>query len=116
MDADIHSVDTEKRNSEGNNLYVRGASMDLVVKEYGDLPFGGYRDQHYLELRASSWEGATESTLTAKLNAEELQRLFDFALEHDLVDGRVSRRALELLRQLHEELAVANRQPPEAKQ
>ncbi len=60
--------------------------MDFVVKRFEGLPFGEHKDQHYLEIRASSWEGATNSTLTVRLNASELQRLVEFALEFRLVD------------------------------
>ncbi len=106
MDAEIRSVDTEKHDSEGNALYVRGSSMELAVKRFEGLPFGEHKDQHYLELQATGWEGATKSTLTARLNAGELQQLFDVALDARLIDGPVSQRLLDLLRQVHEELAA----------
>jgi hypothetical protein len=86
MDAEIHSVDTKRRDSEGNILYVRGGRMELVVKRDEGLAFGGHKDQHYVEVQASSCDGATQSTLTARLNADELQRLFDLALKSNLID------------------------------
>ena len=69
MDAEIHAVDTEKRASEGNNLTVRGAQLEVAIKPYDGLPFGEHKDQHYIEVQASSWEGATQSKLIARLEA-----------------------------------------------
>ncbi len=69
MDAEIHAVDTEKRASEGNTLLVHGASIAVVVKRYEGLPFGEIKDQHYLELTASSWDGPTRSDLSVRLDA-----------------------------------------------
>jgi hypothetical protein len=107
MDAEIHSVDNNRRDSEGRKLYVRLGKIQLAVKRHEDeLPFGQHKDQHYLEVKASSWEDATKSTLTAELDSEELQQLFQVALEAGLLEPGVSPRVVELLEQLREELAV----------
>ena len=57
-------------------------------------------------MRANSWEGDTNSTLIARLNADDLQRLFDAALKEKMIDTPVSQRVIELLEQLRLELAV----------
>ena len=54
MNAEIHAVDTEKRASEGNQLAVRGAELTVTIKPLGGLPFGEHKDQHYIEVQASS--------------------------------------------------------------
>ena len=64
------------------------------------------QDQHCLEVKANSWEGDTNSTLTARLNADDLQRLFEAALKAKMIDTPVSQRVIELLQQLRLELAV----------
>ena len=40
MDAEIHAVDRQRRDSEGNILYVRGARIEVAVKRLDGLPFG----------------------------------------------------------------------------
>jgi hypothetical protein len=110
MDAEIHSVDLQKRESEGHVLRVRGAPVEVAVKQHDGLPFGEPRDRLYVEVRANSWDGDTNSTLTARLNADDLQRLFDAALGAAIIRPQVNRRAVELLEQLSEELTVKGRQ------
>ena len=56
MNAEIHAVDTEKQASEGNSLAVRGAQLEVAMKRFDVLPFGKHKDQHYIEVQASSWE------------------------------------------------------------
>jgi hypothetical protein len=108
MDAEIHAVDTEKRDSEGNNLAVRGARLEFTLKRHEGLPFGEHKEQHYVEVQASSWEGATQSTLVARLNADELQRLFNFACEQGMVVTPVDQRIVQLVEQLREAVAAGN--------
>ena len=91
MDAEIHAIDREKRNSEGNKLYVHGARIEVAVKRYDGLPLGEQKDQQYLEVRASGREGATDSTLTARLNADDLKQLFEIAFEAEMIEKPVSR-------------------------
>ncbi len=100
----------EKRASEGNTLYVQGARIEVTVKPYDALPFGEHKDQHYIEIQALSWEGPTKSTLTARLNAEDLQRLFDVAIAARMIDVPVNPRVAKLVEQLHNEV-MAQEQP-----
>jgi hypothetical protein len=109
MDAQIHSTDKDKRNSDGNVLYLKGASLKAEVKRLDGLPFGDHRDQHYVELTASCWDGNTESTLIAHLHADDLKQLFAVAFAADLIEPPVNRRAIELLAQLREELGDKSR-------
>jgi hypothetical protein len=106
MDAEIHAVDKEKRDSEGNILRVHGSRIEVAVKRYDGLPLGDQKDQQYLEVRASGWEGTTNSTLTARLNADDLQQLFEAAVEAEMITIPASQRVLGLLEQLREELSV----------
>lgn len=106
MDAEIRAVDKGKRESEGNSLYVRGASIEVEVHRYEGLPFGGDKDQQFLEVRASSWDGDTNSSLTARLNSDDLLCLFDAAARSRMIDASASERAIELLEQLRQELVV----------
>jgi hypothetical protein len=106
MDAEIHAVDTEKQSSEGNHLAVRGAQLEVSIKPVGGLPFGEHKDQHYIEVRASSWEGTTHSTLVAQLNAADLQRLFDFAVAEGMVTAPVDTRIIRLVEQLREAVMI----------
>jgi hypothetical protein len=106
MDAEIRAVDKDRRASEGNNLAVRSAEIEVAIKAYEGLPFGDHKDQHYIEVEASSWEGATQSTLTARLNAAELQRLFDFAHAQGMIAFPVDKRIRALVEQLHEAVAA----------
>jgi hypothetical protein len=108
MDAEIRAVDTEKRASEGNNLAVRGAQLDVAIRRIDGLPFGERKDQHYIEVKASSWEGATQSTLLARLNAADLQRLFEFALAHGMVEAPIDPRIVHLVQQLREAVTAGN--------
>ena len=111
MDAEIHAVDTEKRASEGNTLLLRGASIEVVVKRYEGLPFGEIKDQHYLELTASSWDGSTRSDLTARLNATDLERLFAAAYAAEMIPAPVNPRVVALVEQLRAELALCGSRP-----
>ena len=86
MDAEIHSVDTEKRDSEGQRLHVRVATIEVELKRRDGLPLGDHKDQHYLELKAVSKDGDTRSTLTAQLYAYDLQRLFEVAHKEKMID------------------------------
>jgi hypothetical protein len=106
MNAEIHAVDRERPESEGNKLYVREAKIHVVVKPREGLPFGEHRDQIYLEIQGTSWEGTTHSTLTAQLDAAELQRLFEVALEEKMIDAPASPQVVELVNQLQEALAL----------
>jgi hypothetical protein len=85
MDAEIHATDKEKRVSGGNKLAVQGAPLELALKRFDGLPYGKHKDQHYVEVQATSWEDETQSTLIAQLNAAELQQLFDFAFAQGMV-------------------------------
>jgi hypothetical protein len=104
MKARIHSVDRERRDSEGTTLYLPGAPITVVVKPYEGLPFGERKDQHYLEVEASGWDGNTHSTLTAELDGDDLYRLLNAAVEAQLIDLPVSQRVVQLLEQLRHEL------------
>lgn len=108
MDAEIRAVDTEKRASEGNSLAVRGAQLEVALKRIDGLPFGEHKDQHYIQVQASRWEGATHSTLIARLNAADLQCLFDFACAKGMVEAPVDRRIVHLVEQLREAVAGGN--------
>jgi hypothetical protein len=105
MDAEIHAVDTERRESEGNTLTLRGANIEVAVKRYEGLPFGDAKDQQYIELKASSWDGTTRSDLTARLNATDVERLFAVAYAAEMVAAPVNPRVAELVEQLRAELA-----------
>jgi hypothetical protein len=106
MDAEIHAVDRARRESEGNALYVRGVRIEVAVKRYDGLPFGEDKDHQYLEVRASSWDGDTNSSLVARLNSDDLQRLFDTAISAGIIDIPANERAIGLLEQLRHELAA----------
>jgi hypothetical protein len=106
MDAEISAVDTDKRSSEGNHLAVRGAQLEATLKPVGGLAFGEHRDQHYVEVQASSWEGATQSILVARLNAADLQQLFDFAVAEGMVTPPTDPRIVHLVEQLREAVTI----------
>jgi hypothetical protein len=106
MDAEIQAIETDRRDSEGNRLVVRRADIELTLKQYEGLPFGDHKDQHYVEIQASSWEGATQSRLVAQMNAGDLQRLFDFACAEGMVASPLDKRIRELVDELHEALSA----------
>jgi hypothetical protein len=106
MDAVIRAVDTERPSSEGNHLAVRGALLEVRIKPLGGLPFGEHKDRHYIEIEGSSWEGATQSTLVAQLNAADLQRLIDFAVAEGMVTAPVDPQIVHLVEQLREAVVV----------
>jgi hypothetical protein len=108
MNAEIHAVDKEKRASEGNHLAVHGAELTIAIKQIGGLPFGEHKDQHYIEVQASSWEGTTHSTLTAQFNAADLQRLFDFAVAHKMVTPPADPKIIQLVEQLRAVVMMGN--------
>jgi len=108
MDAEIHAVDKEKRDSEGNHLIVRSAPIEVAIKPLGGLPFGEHKDQHYIEVRASSWEDTTQSTLIAQLYAADLQRLFDYAVLQGMVTVPIDPRIVQLVERLREAVATSN--------
>ena len=85
MDVEIHAVDTGKQDSEGHNLAVRGAKLELALRRCDGLPFGDHKDHHFIEVQANSWEDSTQSTLIAKLYAGDLQQLFNFAVAEGMV-------------------------------
>jgi hypothetical protein len=90
----------------GRLLAVHGAQLEVSIKSVGGLPFGQHKDQHYIELRASSWEGATHSTLVAQLNATDLQRLFDFAVAEGMVTAPIDPSIVRLVEQLREAVTI----------
>jgi hypothetical protein len=103
MNAEIHARDTGRPDSEGNNLAVRGAKqLKFAIKRYEGLAFGEHKDQHYIEVRASSWEGGVESKIVAELSGEELQQLFDFARKQGMVVTPIDQRIRDLVEQLRE--------------
>jgi hypothetical protein len=106
MYAEIHAVDTCKIASEGKNLSVRSARIDITLKPYNGLPLGEHKDQHYLEVQASSLEDTTRSTLVAQLDAEDLQRLFDAAYAAGMVTVPIDRRVVDLVEQLRKLLGA----------
>jgi hypothetical protein len=85
MDASIHTVDKERRDSDGHRLTVRAAHLEAVTKRYEGLPLGEPREQLYIEVRAVSWDGSTQSILTAQLNCHDIQRLYEEAQRAGLV-------------------------------
>jgi hypothetical protein len=111
MDAEIHAVDTEKRDSEGNSLMVRGGSIEVAVKRYEGLPFGDNKEQQYLEVKASSWDASTRSDLTAHLHAEDLERLFAVAYGAEMISAPVNPRVVALVEQLRVELSRSGSPP-----
>lgn len=84
---------------------LRGANIEVVVKRYQGLPFGETKDQQYIELTASSWDGPTRSDLTARLNATDLERLFAVAYAAEMIPAPVNPRVVTLVEQLRAELA-----------
>lgn len=104
MDAEIHTIDHGRGDSEGNRLYIRGAKIGVTVGRHEGLPLGDHRDQHFLKIRGYGTEGHTRSTLTATLNADDLQQLFEHAVRAKLVGPALSQRALGLLQQFLQEL------------
>jgi hypothetical protein len=111
MDAEIHAVDTERRESEGQTLTLRGTSIEVTLKRFEGLPFGELKDQHYVEVTATSWDGPTRSDLTARLDAEDLARLFAVAFPAGMIAAPVNPRVLELVERLRAELALGGSQP-----
>jgi hypothetical protein len=85
MDARIESVDTEKGTSRGQRLAVRCARIEAVVRRHEILPLGESKERYYVELSATSWDGATKSVLTAQLDWDDLQCLCNAALSAGLV-------------------------------
>jgi hypothetical protein len=104
MDATIHAIDTERPASEGNALSVRGARIEVALKRYDGLPLGEAKDQHYIEVSAESWDGTTKSAITARLDADELQRLANVAIEAGMVTVPVRARIVELVKELSTEV------------
>lgn len=111
MDAEIHAVDTEKRESEGQTLAIHGASIEVVVKRYEGLPLGEPKEQLYVELTAIRADGPTRRELTARLDAEDLERLFVVAFSAGIIAVPVNPRVLELVEQLRAELAPSDSHP-----
>jgi hypothetical protein len=85
MDAEIHAVDTGRRASEGNRLSVSAAPLKAVVKRWPGLPLGQPREQRYIEVSAESWDAGTKSVLTARLDCDDIQRLYEEAHRAGLI-------------------------------
>jgi hypothetical protein len=102
MDIEIHAVDTTNQDSEGHDLAVRGAQLELALRKSDGLPFGEHKDHHYIEVQANSWEDATKSSLIARLYANDLQQLFDFAVAQEMVAAPTAPQIVSLIEQLRD--------------
>jgi hypothetical protein len=106
MDAEIRAVDTDKRASGGQTLAVKPAPLELALRPFQGLPFGEHKDRHYVEVQTNSCDGATHSTLIARLTAADLQRLFEFAVAQGMVTPPVDPHIVQLVQQLREAVAI----------
>src|SRR5438045_3021910 len=104
MHAEIRAVDTTNPSSEGHGLSVDARRIDLAVKEHEGLPLGEHKDRFYIELTAESSHGPTRSTLTAQMDAVDLQQLFEVAVKAGLVVSPQRKRLLALVQELRAEL------------
>lgn len=99
MKAEIHAVDSEKPDSDGNTFKVENTLLRISIKKFDDL-----FQVNYLELHAQKKDGTTISTLTAQLVADDLKKICDAAREAGLVKIPDYTRVLELLEEIKAEI------------